>query len=94
MCRQEFSLNYPLANSTYSGSNVYAILRAPKAASTEALGSSMFSILNFHCHCIYKKRTISWKLGMAVGTNVKMPDGEEGSIVSAWGIVDEKKAKI
>jgi len=35
--RQEFKLEYPLANSTYTGSNVYAILRAPKAASTEAL---------------------------------------------------------
>jgi hypothetical protein len=31
---------------------------------------------------------------MAVGTNVKMPDGGEGCIVSAGGIVDEKKAKI
>jgi hypothetical protein len=31
---------------------------------------------------------------MAVGTNVKIPGGEEGSIVSSWGIVDEKKAKI
>jgi hypothetical protein len=37
-CRQEFTLSYPLANATYTGSNVYAILRAPKSASTEALG--------------------------------------------------------
>jgi len=35
--RQSFTLNYPLANSSFTGSNVYAILRAPKAASTEAL---------------------------------------------------------
>lgn len=35
--RQEFSLSYPLANSSYTGSNVYAILRAPKDASKEAL---------------------------------------------------------
>jgi len=32
-----FSLNYPLSNRTFSGTNIYAILRAPKAASTEAL---------------------------------------------------------
>eukprot|EP00088_Acartia_fossae_P023362 TRINITY_DN2439_c0_g1_i6.p1 TRINITY_DN2439_c0_g1~~TRINITY_DN2439_c0_g1_i6.p1 ORF type:complete len:660 (-),score=121.18 TRINITY_DN2439_c0_g1_i6:861-2840(-) len=35
--RQEFELQYPLANNTFTGSNVYAILRAPKASSTEAL---------------------------------------------------------
>lgn len=32
-----FTLDYPLANKSFSGSNVYAILRAPKAASTEAV---------------------------------------------------------
>jgi len=35
--RHHFSLDYPLANKTFTGSNVYAILRAPKAASTEAV---------------------------------------------------------
>jgi len=35
--RQTFTLDYPLANSSFTGSNVYAILRAPKAASTESL---------------------------------------------------------
>jgi len=35
--RQEFELGYPLANNTFTGSNVYAILRAPKSASTEAV---------------------------------------------------------
>jgi len=44
--RQEFTLDYPLANSSYTGNNVYAILRAPKAASTEALGET-FSVQQF-----------------------------------------------
>jgi len=35
--QQQFSLAYPLGNSTFSGTNLYAILRAPKASSTEAL---------------------------------------------------------
>jgi len=35
--QQQFSLNYPLANNSFTGTNVYAILRAPKASSTEAL---------------------------------------------------------
>jgi len=35
--QQQFSLTYPLANNSFTGTNVYAILRAPKASSTEAL---------------------------------------------------------
>merc|ERR1719348_928275 len=35
--QHHFSLNYPLGNSTFKGTNIYAILRAPKASSTESL---------------------------------------------------------
>ena len=35
--QQEFSLSYPLANTTFTGTNLYAILRAAKTSSTEAL---------------------------------------------------------
>jgi len=34
---QQFSLRYPLGNKTFTGTNLYAILRAAKTSSTEAL---------------------------------------------------------
>ena len=32
--QQQFSLTYPLSNNSFTGTNVYTILRAPKASST------------------------------------------------------------
>ena len=35
--QQQFSLSYPLGNTTFTGTNLYAILRSAKTSSTEAL---------------------------------------------------------